>query len=651
MTRTIAAIGILIAGLLPAFAAGAAPGESGLTLNVGGQALDAPLLETDVDINVSGIIARTSVRQTFTNDSPEWAEAVYRFPLPDGAAVDRLRIHVGERVIEGEIQEKLKAEKTYAVAKSKGQKTSLVQQSRANLFTTRLANIAPGEVIRIEIEYQEEVRWSDGLFSLRFPMTMTERYVPTRGLAALDSGPVYSPMVMAARERKLSLDIYLDTGLLLDQVASRYHAISVDERSGKYHVSLAAGDVSPDRDFELSWRPAASSSPRALSFSEMRDGEAYYLLMLMPPNADVAPLRLPRETIFVIDTSGSMHGDSIRQARRALLRALDRLQPGDLFNVVEFNSVTRPLFNQSAPADGQRLRQAEHFIRGLSANGGTEMSPALHFALSSPVSDTHLRQVVFITDGSVGNEEALYEQIERTRGQARLFTVGIGSAPNSWFMRKAAEVGHGTFTVISSISEVEARMDGMLEKIESPQLTDIRVDWPGSAKAELYPAVVPDLYAGEPLVLRARARDFTSGTVRLSGRLPSGNWHEEVPLDSAFDDFGVGALWARARIEDLYDQQRRGANPDNIRAAVVETALTHRLVSRVTSLVAVDKTPARAPGTPMKTGFVPNLLPAGQTAAFPATATNAALYRMIAAAIFALAVLLFLSERRRVAAA
>lgn len=650
MTQRIAAIGILIAGVLFASVSNATSTEAGLMLNIGGQAQEAPLLETDIDINVSGIIARTGVRQTFTNDSPEWAEAVYRFPLPDDAAVDRLRIHIGERVIEGEIQEKRAAEKTYAVAKNAGQKASLVQQSRANLFTTRIANIAPGEVIRIEIEYQEEVTFSDGLFSLRFPMTMTERYVPTRGLAMLDQGPVSSPMAIAARGRKLSMDIYLDTGMVLDQVASRYHAINVDQRGGKYHVALTAGDVSPDRDFELSWRPAASSSPRALSFSEMRDGEAYYLLMLMPPDADSIPLRIPRETIFIIDTSGSMHGDSIRQARRALLRALDGLQPGDLFNVVEFNSVTRPLFNRSYPADGQRLRQAEHFVRQLKANGGTEMAPALQFALSSPPSDLHLRQVVFVTDGSVGNEEALYRQIEQTRGQARLFTVGIGSAPNSWFMRKAAEVGHGAFTMISSIQEVEERMDGMLRKIESPQLTNVRLEWPGADEVEMYPPVLPDLYSGEPLIVRARASASTAGDVRLAGRLPSGNWSETVALDTAFDDFGVGALWARAKIEDLYDQQRRGANPDVIREAVVNTALTHRLVSRVTSLVAVDKTPARTPGTPMKTGLVPNLKPAGQMAAFPATATNAALYRLIAASLFLFAFLLFLFERRRVVA-
>jgi len=142
----------------------------------------ATLLNTDVDMNISGLVARVSVRQEFRNTSQEWVEGIYVFPLPDKAAVDRMRLHIGERFIEGEIQEKEHAKKTYEQAKQAGKKASLVQQQRANLFTTSVANIAPGELVVIEIEYLEDIRYEAGQFSIRFPMTLTPRYIPGSAL-------------------------------------------------------------------------------------------------------------------------------------------------------------------------------------------------------------------------------------------------------------------------------------------------------------------------------------------------------------------------------------------------------------------------------------------------------------------------------------
>jgi Ca-activated chloride channel family protein len=204
-----------------------------------------------------------------------------------------------------------------------------------------------------------------------------------------------------------------------------------------------------DHDFELLWRPVPSVAPRAMVFREMIADQPHYLLMVMPPDvASEVPLSMPRELIFVVDTSGSMHGTSIAQAKKALSQALDGLSANDRFNIIEFNSITRALFHQSVAADAVNIAHARNFVQRLEANGGTEMRPALRLALDSARSESYLRQIVFITDGSVGNEEELYTMIESRLGSARLFTVGIGSAPNSWFMRKAAELGRGTFVVM-----------------------------------------------------------------------------------------------------------------------------------------------------------------------------------------------------------
>jgi len=253
----------------------------------------------------------------------------------------------------------------------------------------------------------------------------------------------------------------------------------------------------------------------------------------------------------------------------------------------------------------------------------------LRLALRTPPAEPYLRQIVFITDGAVGNEEGLFELIAKRLGPARLFTVGIGSAPNSWFMRKAAETGRGTFTTISALHEVGEKMDRLFRKLENPQVTNIDLQWPSGTIVDSYPSVVPDLYLGEPISVRVKASGaFRRGdAIRITGDSIAGAWARDLQLNINTQSAGVAALWARARIADLSDKERRGADPVEIRAAIVETALAHHLVSKHTSLVAVDKTPVRPSGDPLASEQVPNLMPYGQSGAaifgFPATATSA----------------------------
>ena len=620
----------------------------------------ATLLNTDVDMNISGLVARVSVRQEFRNTSQNWVEGVYVFPLPDNAAVDQMRLHIGDRFIEGEIQEKEHAKKTYEQAKQAGKKASLVEQQRANLFTTSVANVAPGERVVIEIEYLEDIRYEEGQFSVRFPMTLTPRYIPGSALPdrtgngwspdtdrVPDASTITPPQVTSSKAHQLSLTASVNAGMPLEIIASRYHPVSVTEANDQYTVSLQSGTVAMDHDFELVWRPVASAAPRAMSFVETIDGKPYYLLMVMPPDQESVPAAtMPRETIFIIDTSGSMHGVSIQQARRAVQLALKGLKPTDRFNVIEFNSVTNALFKVSQPVTNQSMTEASRFVQQLQANGGTEMRPALALALDSPPSEAHLRQVVFITDGSVGYEDELFSMIENRLGSARLFTVGIGSAPNSYFMRKAAEAGRGSFTFISALHEVSEKMDGLFKKLEHPQVTDIEVQWPSGVVVDGFPSTVPDLYLGEPVTVKVQASgEFRSGDrVRVSGNSISGGWTAELPVSAATNSPGVAALWARARIGELTDIERRGTDPDETRSAIVETALTHHLVSKYTSLVAVDKTPARPAGEALDSEQIPNLMPYGQSTnaifGFPATATNGPALRLLGFASLLAALLL-----------
>jgi len=631
--------------LHPLHASAAAPGEmqtGSLLMRMKEGYETATLLNTDVNIDVNGLVARVSVMQEFRNEGSEWVEGIYVFPLPDTAAVDHMRLYIGERFIEGEIREKEQARKEYDQAKQEGKKTSLVEQQRANLFTTSVANIGPGETVIVEIEYLENIRYDDGSFSLRFPMTLTPRYIPGETTndrqgngwspdttQVEDASLVTPPMVATSQGHRVSLQARINAGMPLEIIASRYHPVNVGEATGHYTISLANGRVKMDHDFELLWRPVPSVAPRSMAFSETVDGEPYYLLMVMPPDAgDAITARVPREMIFVVDTSGSMHGVSIEQARKALLQAIDGLQPGDLFNVIEFNSYSNALFGNSVSADASNLSTARIFVGRLQANGGTEMRSALQLALRTPPSEAYLRQIIFITDGAVGNEEGLFDLIADRLGNARLFTVGIGSAPNSWFMRKAAETGRGTFTTISALHEVGEKMDRLFRKLEHPQVTNINLQWPGGTLVDSYPSVVPDLYLGEPVSVRVKASgQFRPGdTLRISGDSVAGAWSSDLSLAVDTRSSGVAGLWARARIADLLEKERRGADAAETRAAIVATGLRHHLVSKHTSLVAVDKTPVRLAGDPLTQEQVPNLMAHGQSSraifGFPATASN-----------------------------
>ena len=578
-----------------------------------GSTLPAPLLATEVEIRVTGHVARAKVTQRFLNPHPDWYEGVYVFPLPENAAVDRLRMKIGERIVEGEVREKAQAQKTYAEAKAEGRRAALLEQERPNIFTSSVANIAPGEEVRVEIEYQQTLRYDQGRYSLRFPMVVGPRYLP-KSMDPVDAARI-SPAVLKPAEsaeihNPVTLRVELQPGVPLAGLRSPSHAIETASCGASPCRAVLRGPVPADKDFVLDWALAPGSAPAAAAITEQKNGRHYGLVMVVPPALAARGPRMAREAIFIIDTSGSMEGTSIVQAREALELAIRRLSGADRFNVIEFNSYAQRLYPDAVPATPDNIDQAVRWVRGLRARGGTEMAKALDLALDGRETPGRIRQVLFLTDGAVGNEDQLFAMIRERLGDSRLFTVGIGSAPNSHFMTKAAQFGAGTFTYIGRIDEVKEKMDALFAKLESPLLKGVRIDWGGAEDVEAWPRQIPDLYSGEPvMVLFSAAR--LGGELTVSALAGDQAWQARVPLARAAGENALSGLWARERIGALMDQLRGGAPQQEIREAVLKLALEHQLVSRYTSLVAVDKTPARSAEAQLKSASLATNLPEG----------------------------------------
>ncbi|MBY5407073.1 marine proteobacterial sortase target protein [Rhizobium leguminosarum] len=597
--------------------------------------VEAPRLNTDVAIDVSGPIARVKVTQRFQNPSQGWVEGTYVFPLPDNSAVDAMKMQIGERFIEGLIKPRQEAREIYEQAKAEGKKTALLEQQRPNIFTNQVANIGPGETIVVQIEYQQTIHQSGGEFSLRFPMVVAPRYNPAPIVQTVEfnngagfatprdpvenRGKIEAPALDPrenARINPVSLTVDLKAGFPLGDVKSSFHAVDIRQDGDQARtISLKADSVPADKDFELTWKAAPGKMPSAGLFREVIDGKTYLLAFVTPPTVpDTAAPPAKREVVFVIDNSGSMSGPSIEQARQSLALAISKLNPADRFNVIRFDDTMTDYFKGLVAATPDNREKAIAYVRGLTADGGTEMLPALQAALRNqgPVASGALRQVVFLTDGAIGNEQQLFEEITANRADARVFTVGIGSAPNTYFMTKAAEVGRGTFTAIGSTDQVASRMGELFAKLQNPAMTDITATFEGIAAENITPNPLPDLYSGEPVVLTAQLPDNKpAGKLQIIGKTGDQPWRVEMDIANAANGNGISKLWARRKIDDFEARAYERQDPAALDKDIETVALAHHLVSRVTSLVAVDVTPSRRVDQPLGSTKLPLNLPEG----------------------------------------
>lgn len=597
---------------------------------VSGRYESVPLTHTDVAIDIRGLVAAATVTQQYSNSSSAPIEAIYVFPLPHDGAVYDMEIQVGNRIIRSVIKERQEAKKIYEAAKSEGKRAALVEEERPNIFTTSVANIMPGDRIDVRLRYVEPLKWEDGRMRIVFPMVVGPRYIPgaqatghqgtgwsfdTNQVADASriTPPVRNPESRSGHDISLAVD--LDSGFEASSVKSISHTIHVTRLSdGRQHVELAAGATLPNKDFILEVEQADSThAETALFLSPNDSGETHFLLAAFPPTVQPKE-RMPMEMFYMIDVSGSMSGTSIEQAREALLQALDRLRPVDRFSILQFQSDYHEFSPEPLQATPENLDAARRYVRGLEANGGTEMLPALIHLMRKPEVTGYIRHIVLLTDGDLGNEEEIFSAMRKDLANARLFTVAIGSAPNLFLATKMAQFGRGTFTHIADVSEVREQMTHLFGSIESPVLTDVKLTFSGVEVADVYPQRAPDLFLHQPLLIYGRITKGHVGKLLLTARSGNDPYEISIPIDTTKATFhpGITTIWARQRVEDFMDHWRHSHEKGQaeIRGSIIAHAIQYRLVTRFTSLVAVEQVVVN-PNSQNNTVAIPTELPAG----------------------------------------
>jgi Ca-activated chloride channel family protein len=580
-----------------------------------------PLKHTDVKAEISGFLSRVNVTQEFENPFKEKIEAVYTFPLPQDAAVDDMTMTVGDRTIRGKILPREEAQAVYDAARSSGRTASLLDQERPNIFTQSVANILPGDQIKITISYVETLKYEDGAYEFVFPMVVGPRYIPgeqqisKRGNGfAPDTDQVPDASRITPRMpppglrsgHDISLDVQIDAGLMVDRIDSKSHTVDVERTSSNSaHVRLKEGATIPNKDFVLRYDVAGGSIQDAL-LTHRSDKGGFFTMILQPPARVTAADVTPKELVFVLDTSGSMQGFPIEKAKETMKLALDSLYPSDTFNLITFAGDTEILFPKPVPATKANLQKAQTFLSSRSGSGGTEMMTAIKTALEPSDAQDHMRIVCFMTDGYVGNDMEIISEVQKHQN-ARVFAFGIGGAVNRFLLDKMAEAGRGEVEYVALNDDGSAAAKKFHERVRSPLLTDISIDWNGLPVTDVYPQRIPDLFSAKPLVLSGRFTAAANGTLHLKGKIAGNDFSRDIqvsfPENMASHDV-LASLWARRRIDDLMSQDYSGAQTGNMNAELAQTitqvGLEYRLMTQFTSFVAVEEMVVTDGGQPRR---------------------------------------------------
>jgi len=556
----------------------------------------SPLKHTDVNAEISGYLARVSVIQEFRNDSATPVEAIYKFPLPHDAAVDSMEMWIGKRVVKAQIKKKEDARKTYEDARNNGQRAALLDQERPNLFTQHVANIMPGDTVKIHIQYVETLKYEDGDYEFVFPMVVGPRYTPAE-MTNPEAVKVNRTPEGTRAGHDINVKVSVDAGMQIGPVSSPSHNVDVLQGGkGVMMVALKNAQSIPNKDFILRYAAAGAKIKDAvLLHRNQRDG--FFTLIMQPPDRVAEAEITPKEIVFVIDTSGSMHGYPMDKIKETIRYAFDGLHPRDTFNLITFSGDEHILFPKPVPATRENINTAWRFIKTRDGRGGTEMMKAIRAAFAGMEDHPDkVRIVCFMTDGEVGNDMEILAEIRRN-SNARVFAFGIGNSVNRFLLDGMGRQGRGETQFVTLSEDGSAAAKTFHDRVHSPLLTDIQIDWNGLPVADVYPQRINDMFAAKPLQINGRFDGTFTGKriIRVSGKVAGKPYQKGIEID--FATAGpkhdvLATIWARRKVEELTASDYRNiqyGRPDaEVKAQITDIGLKFRLMTQFTSFVAVE---------------------------------------------------------------
>ena len=553
-----------------------------------------PLKHTGATVAISGVIADVQVRQTYVNNGEKPLEATYVFPASTRAAVYAMKMTIGERVLSAVVREKEEAREMYEQAKEEGKSTSLLEQERPNVFTMNVANIMPGDTIHVDLRYTELLVPENGMYAFVYPTVTGPRYAgETKGKdATANARWVENPYTREGEAPAYSFDLTatVSAGMPIQALRSNTHDIDVRYKNKTRAVcSLAKNErKGGNRDFILQYRLSGDRIESGLLLQQGKT-ENFFLAMLQPPERPDPGATPPREYIFVMDVSGSMHGFPLNISKSLMEALLEDLSPQDRFNVLFFAGGSTELFAQSQPADSAHLQQALKYVSNRSGSGGTNLLTALKKAFSMEITEDYSRSFVILTDGFVSVERETFQLIREKLSEANVFTFGIGSSVNRYIIEGMARAGMGKEFVATSSSEASVQADLFKSYIEQPVLTNISYETPGFETYDIARQNLPDVFAERPVLLYGKWKGKPRGTVRITGRSGTQDYQAELNVNKAEgkEHKALKYLWARDKIRQMDDYARVSSVKD-LRAEIVQMGLKYNLLTRYTSFVAID---------------------------------------------------------------
>lgn len=577
-----------------------------------------PLKATQVDVRILGVIADVTVVQHYRNEGSRPIEARYVFPGSTRAAVHAMTVRLGERLLTARIREKQQARVDYEHARREGRTAALLEQHRPNVFQMNVANILPGDDVKVELHYTELIVPTDGTYRFVFPTVVGPRYNGAPPASGTTEPWVGTPHLHAgvASPARFDLQVSVATPIPLQTIASPSHRVTLERRDGR-EAALRLEDTGRsegDRDFVLDYRLAGERIQSGVLLSQGKPGEENFFLAMVEPPKAVAPAQIvPREYVFIVDISGSMHGFPLDTAKALLTELIGGLKPSDTFNVMLFSGSSRLLAPQSVPATRANIELALRILREQAGGGGTELVPALRKALAMPRDADRARSFVVITDGYVSVEREVFDLIRRHLDEANLFAFGIGSSVNRHLIEGMARAGQGEPFVVLNEQSARAEAQRLRRMIDAPVLTHLRARFEGLETYDVEPLALPDVFAQRPVILFGKWRGEPRGTLWLEGRGAEGSFSARLDIDAqqvSPANAGLRQLWARHRIASLSDQETLEGG-SAYRDAILDLGLRYSLLTQYTSFIAIDQVVRRPAGEAAAAVDQPLPLPQG----------------------------------------